>query len=146
MSRDVQFSAILDGDKRFFTQKENQRRKELYKEVIGECCWPGCNSKGNLEVHYIELVKRGGTDDFTNFICLCKHCHHHHRLHRLGYDKLLELYTYKFYKEKILLGFCSDDYSNDEYETRLRTLKHSLAIVRQASDLKNKPEGKVNGE
>ena len=34
-----------------------------------------CNSKVNLEVHHLQARHEGGTDDPTNLITLCEHCH-----------------------------------------------------------------------
>ena len=108
-----------DGDIHHFKRRENQRRKGIYRRAMNECCWPDSDHAGLLEVHHITLVKDGGTDDFTNYISLCSRHHRRNRLHRLGVDRLTEVLTYKFYKEKLILGFCSDEFTNDEFERKL---------------------------
>lgn len=92
----------------------------LYKWALNECCWPGCDSNRGLDVHHIEMLKNGGIDSFENYVVLCKACHRGHRLHSLGYDRKLEVLIYKFYKEKLILGYCSDDYSDTEFTLKLR--------------------------
>jgi hypothetical protein len=110
------------GDMQFYTAKENHYRREVYAKALNMCCMPGCEHGYNLHVHHIIPVKRGGTDDYTNFICLCEYCHYHSRLHRRSEDKLLDLLVYKFYIEKLELGFTSDDMSNEEFQLRLGKL------------------------
>lgn len=113
------------GDMQYYTTKENNYRRKVYVEALMMCCMPGCGYGYNLHVHHIIPIKKGGTDDYTNFICLCEHCHYHTRLHSRSEDKLLDLLVYKFYIEKLELGFTSDDMSNEEFQLRLGKLNKS---------------------
>jgi len=102
-----------------YTAKENVHRRNLYRRKLGQCCWPGCAYNAQLQVHHIVPIKQGGSDDFVNYIVLCKICHYKHRLHSLSDKKKLDLLVYKFYQEKLILGFCSDEMSNEEFQLRL---------------------------
>lgn len=123
MVRQVEAGTYVSfSEKHVYTNKENQGRKRIYKKALGRCCKPGCPLGLVLHVHHIWPIKRGGTDDFTNYIVLCKYCHQHSRLHRLSEDHKIELLVYKFYIELIEFGFCSDDMDNEEFEKRLRRI------------------------
>jgi len=113
---------LSDGENRGYTVRENEARKSVYKKALYHCCKPGCSYGFDLQVHHIYEVSQGGTDDFTNYIILCKDCHQHSRLHRLSEDHKIELLVYKFYIERLELGFCSDEMDNEEFELRLRRL------------------------
>jgi hypothetical protein len=107
-----------NGDIHFYTQKENRRRRDVYKNALNKCCWPNCPSGFNLATHHIVKIRAGGTDDYNNFIVLCYYCHSHHKLHNLGIDKKIELLVYKFYIEKLELGFCSDEMPNEDFQAK----------------------------
>jgi hypothetical protein len=111
-----------DGELRYFSAKVNQSRKNLYKKVLGVCCMPGCQSGANLHVHHIVPVKSGGSDEYVNYIVFCQNCHLRSRLHRWGYDRQLEILTFKLYQEYLNLGFTSDDLSSEEFEVKLREM------------------------
>jgi hypothetical protein len=117
--RDI-YSSFTDdkGEVHYYTKKENVYRRRVYVEALGKCCWPGCQYGYNLAGHHIILIKNGGTDDYNNIIVLCEWCHHHHKLHRLGINKQLELLVYKFYIEKIEIGFCSDEMDNEAFQLK----------------------------
>lgn len=109
------------GNKDFrFTKKENNAKKEIYRLAIGQCCMPGCSFGLMLEIHHIIPIKKGGTDTFDNYICLCSHCHRRHKIHRFAEERRLELLIYKFYKEGMIIGETCDDYSDEEYWKLLR--------------------------
>ena len=103
-------------------KRENTSKKELYKKVINKCCMPGCDYGYNLEVHHIKPLGKSGKDDFDNFIVLCVRCHHRSRIHSRSEERKLELFVYKFYVEQDLCGYCSDDFSDDEYWKLLKNL------------------------
>ncbi|MEI8000955.1 MAG: HNH endonuclease signature motif containing protein [Actinomycetes bacterium] len=42
----------------------------------GQCRWPGCTARSNLEVHHLVPRSWGGTDDFANLASVCTM---HHR-------------------------------------------------------------------
>ena len=109
-----------DGSVRVVTGFERKSKRELYVSRINICCWPGCGDTVRLEVHHITPLKNGGSDRYVNFITLCHHCHRYHRLHSLSESHLLELLVYKFYQEKLRIGYCSDDLSEDQFSRALR--------------------------
>jgi 5-methylcytosine-specific restriction endonuclease McrA len=111
-----------DGEQRYFTSRVRQSRKNLYKRVLNICCMPGCESSAGLHVHHIVPIKHGGSDEYMNYIVLCRNCHYHSRLHSWGYDRRLEVLTFKFYREYLNLGFTSDDLSSEEFEIKLREI------------------------
>ena len=125
MKRDI-YNSFVDskGDIHHYTQKENKYRRQVYRDAINKCCWPGCPSGFNLNVHHIVPIKSGGTDDYNNFIVLCAYCHGSKRLHRTHIKKRLELLTYKFYIEYLELGFCSDNMSNEEFQLKCSGVIH----------------------
>ena len=128
MSRQVKAgNYITSGDSKTYTLAENQKRKNLYRKAIGRCCKPNCPMGLDLHVHHIDLVSHSGSDDFTNYIILCKYCHQHSRLHRLSEEHRMEYLVYKFYIEKLVLGFCSDEMSNEEFELKLQRITGGTA-------------------
>jgi len=145
MIRDVNVSFTDEyGELHYFTKRENHHRKDVYKKALNICCWPDCPSGYKLAVHHILPLKKDGTDDYLNYIVLCEYCHLHHRLHQLCYKNQLNLLVYKFYQEKLVLGFCSDEMSNDSFETRCRQFVSQCRKVEQARPLKNDSDKLVN--
>ena len=58
-------------------QEENNKRKQLTeseKETVGKKC-ANCESLNGLEYHHIIPLALGGTNNLTNFVCLCSKCH-----------------------------------------------------------------------
>lgn len=117
--RDV-YNEFFDahGEIHRYTKKENKYRRAVYRDALNQCCWPGCGNDGMLEVHHILPIKSGGSDDYVNFIVLCFSCHRKHHLHALHIEKRLELLVYKFYIEKMELGFCSDEMDNEDFQLK----------------------------
>lgn len=100
----------------------NQSRMDLYKTAINQCCNPNCNGVlAPLQTHHIEPLRHGGIDTFLNYIVLCRICHGivRHNKNNVGWDKET-LLKWKFYKEILLLGKCSDELSTKEYRRFLR--------------------------
>lgn len=100
--------------------RENVSKRHLYAKAMNICCWPGCPNTGIFNVHHIIPVRKGGSDTYDNFICLCVFCHRHHRLHSIiNPTRLVEIRTYKFYQEKLILGYCSDDLDEHQFHRLL---------------------------
>lgn len=123
MPRQVDTGTYLSNEEiKVYTLKENEKRKRIYKQAIGHCCMPDCRIEWNLQVHHIYLIFQGGTDDFSNYIVLCGKCHKTRRVHRFSLKRKIEISVYKFYIERMELGFCSDEITNEEFELKLRKL------------------------
>jgi len=75
------------------------------------CMNPDClNLPYALNTHHIIPIKKGGEDDYKNYIVLCRGCHKGQGLHKQDSDnKALELLTYKFFLELHTLGTSSDN-------------------------------------
>ena len=102
----------------------NASRMGLYKDAIGVCCMPGCESGVGLETHHIRPISKGGRDDYVNYIVLCFHCHRCSRLHSRSEENRLVLLTYKLYRELTILGIDSSGLTEDaENRFRLAMLK-----------------------
>lgn len=94
----------------------------LYAEWIGyKCANPECNSGYNIEIHHILPSKSGGTDEYWNFISLCRDCHRRLKLHSKHKDWDIELFTYKCNQELELWGFFLDE-KDPKYYENLRKL------------------------
>ena len=48
---------------------------EIYIRDGWRCAAPGCTSRRNLEDHHIIYRSRGGTDEASNRVCLCRFHH-----------------------------------------------------------------------
>ena len=119
--RMVNNRVVKDGEVvAIYTDKENQKRKRIYKKAISRCCMPDCGYSFDLHVHHIFPIYQGGTDDYTNYVVLCGNCHRKSQLHRWTSDRKIQVAVYKFYIERMELGFCSDDMDNEEFEKKLR--------------------------
>lgn len=96
---------------------ESQTKKNLYKKVINKCCMPGCNFGFDLHVHHIHPIKKGGFDNFENYIILCSHCHRNSKIHSRSEENKIALLVYKFMIEQEVfgLGVSSDNYSDQEF-------------------------------
>ena len=105
--------------------RQRQHNKiALYKKLIHNCCIPSC-PYAVIETHHIIPIKKGGEDSFRNMINLCYEHHHLYRLHTLLREPkyaIIELLTWKFYRELEILGFTSDC-SDDEFIRRLQENK-----------------------
>ena len=49
--------------------------EEVYARWGWRCSAPGCTSRRNLEDHHVVYRSRGGSDDLSNRICLCRFQH-----------------------------------------------------------------------
>jgi len=102
----------------------------LYKKVINQCCNPKCKVLlSPLEVHHIVPVSEGGKNEYINFIVLCRHCHRHKAEPFLARSKKNRkcwsqelLFRWKFQTEYLVVGKCSDDMSNHEYQVELNRI------------------------
>jgi len=63
------------------------------------CSNPECSFGYNLEVHHIIPVAKGGKDEYENYIILCLRCHRGKGNHKNYKQRLVILWTYKFYFE-----------------------------------------------
>lgn len=104
----------------------NWQKSDLYKSIINKCCIPNCKFGYNLETHHIIPLKRGGKDEFENYIVLCEFCHRHTKIHRYSEDKRLILYVYKFFIESSIIDATSDDYSDQEYWIKLKSIAFKI--------------------
>ena len=95
-------------------------KMNLYKKAINRCCSPICDFGYGLHCHHIIPLAKGGEDVYSNYIVLCVKCHGQRGNHRLSRQREIELSVYKFYIERLELGFCSDEMSNEEFEMKLR--------------------------
>jgi hypothetical protein len=80
--------------------------KDAYKrrfEAYG-CFNPECQNGLDLEVHHIVPRSMGGNDEFDNYIMLCQDCHDHLKNHSDYRNRMVILWTYKFYFESKLRG------------------------------------------
>jgi len=91
--------------------RRNKLKRNRYRAAFGKCMNPDCRKYPYmLSVHHIIPLKQSGTDDYVNFIVLCRDCHHHNKLHRyMAEDRIRELLTYKFFMELHVIGVASDD-------------------------------------
>ena len=57
-----------------------------------------CNSTDDLHIHHIKTVGSGGTDEYTNLLCLCFDCHiwKAHGKEKAEYRRIFEQYTSQF--------------------------------------------------
>ena len=53
-------------------------RQDLLMEAGYKCGNPTCRNVITSEIHHIEYVSRGGTDEASNLIVLCPYCHSMH--------------------------------------------------------------------
>jgi hypothetical protein len=53
-------------------------RDEVLREAGYKCANPTCRNILTLQLHHMLWVKDGGTNDATNLIALCGHCHDLH--------------------------------------------------------------------
>ena len=75
-------------------------RKSYRKKYIEfGCANPECNFGYKLEVHHIIPTSRGGKNEYENYIILCSKCHRGMGNHRDFREKMVTLWTYKFYSE-----------------------------------------------
>ena len=97
-----------------------------YKQIIGECCNPTCQSKMNLNTHHVKPLSQtvGGTE-ISNYIVLCAACHYglglHHNVRM--FDRMrreMMLLMWKFQKELSLFGFMSANKTNDEFKKEVK--------------------------
>lgn len=58
--------------------------RELTFEKYGHCC-AKCGSKEELQIHHIIPISKGGTNDLTNLIPLCKKCHE--KIHKFKFQE-----------------------------------------------------------
>ena len=77
------------------------KTKKSYMERYRDfgCANPECSFGYGLEVHHIIPVSRGGKDEYENYIILCFRCHRKSGNHRNYKQRLVMLWTYKFYFE-----------------------------------------------
>lgn len=52
-----------------------RRHESLYSRAGWRCEAPACTARRNLELHHIVYRSRGGSDDPTNLLCLCRFHH-----------------------------------------------------------------------
>jgi len=129
-----------------FTKKENNEKRALYRSAIGKCCMPGCNFGLMLEVHHIEPIKKGGKDEFINFIVLCSHCHRHSKIHRYSEKRKIELLVYKLFQEGTIINETSDDYSDEEYWKVLKNKVNNCHFETRKLTIEEKRKLEVNYE
>lgn len=73
---------------------------DSYKEKYGyRCMHPGCTTDYEIETHHIIPLSKGGLDDRSNYITLCKKCHHRTKLHSQFLVHDITLATWKYYFE-----------------------------------------------
>lgn len=80
--------------------------KDAYKrrfEAYG-CFNPECQNGCDLETHHIVPKSKGGKDEFENYILLCQDCHRHLNNHSQYRERMVILWTYKFFFESKLRG------------------------------------------
>lgn len=65
-------------------EDENQLPISIRNEVLNrdawQCAFPGCTLRKMLDVHHIVFRSRGGSDELSNLVCLCRI--HHGLVHR----------------------------------------------------------------
>jgi len=127
-------------------KRENQWKKENYCKTINQCCMPGCIHGYNLNVHHIIPIKKGGSDTFDNYIVLCAHCHHHSKIHRYSEEHRISLLVYKFYKEGIILGCTSDDYTDQEFMKKLKEIRENIDLNVKTKIEESKSSGLLDTE
>lgn len=100
----------------WFQPSRNRLKMSHYKKALNQCMNPDCKRLPyQLDVHHIIPLKKGGADDYNNYIVLCKDCHSHNKFHHYGGDdKLQELLTYKFFMELHYIGVASDTENFEE--------------------------------
>ena len=115
-------NVIIDGDEYKLEKIESKSKKKIYSSLINRCSIPGCIYGYDLHVHHIIPLKKGGSDTFDNYIVLCSFCHRNNRLHS-NYNKKIAILTFKFFIEQDVLGFTSDDYSDQEFWLKLKRMR-----------------------
>jgi HNH endonuclease len=65
----------------------------LLHEAGYRCSNPACRSIITLEIHHIEFVSAGGSNDPSNLLVLCPNCH---SLHHTGIISIQSLRAWKF--------------------------------------------------
>ena len=86
----------------------NQARARAYLERNGFLCMvPGCGSSMGAQVHHIQPLSRGGSDEEENYIVLCSRCHLKTDVHADWQSWAVTLLTWKFYYE--MEGSCTEE-------------------------------------
>ncbi len=118
----------------------NSKYKEIMNvssESMNKCFMIDCNFGYGSEVHHIQPLSRGGTNNFSNLIILCKVCHNINKLHSKWEEREVELLTLKFYHELEVLGFTSDC-SDEEF---LKKVAESKAVSHIEDNIQKTAQG-----
>lgn len=102
-----------------------------YREAIDVCCCPTCLSGAcPMETHHITPIAQGGRqNDYRNYICLCRDCHHEEGLHTLTGDVYREVMIWKIFAELLVVGVSSFDCDKNTFMQALRNLKADNKIT-----------------
>ena len=133
----------MDSGHEFAKPSYSHSNMDLYKQAIGQCCNPDCIKTTKLDTHHIVPLKQHGVDEFVNYIVLCETCHlqggNYHTYSTS--DSNYELLVWKFYRERLDIGYTSDDYTEEDY----RAILQAAIKVGVRAKAKNIPPFWLNG-
>ena len=110
MRRTKRISCLQAAKAPSYRLKRRGLERAYIAKVGAVCANPECESGYDVEAHHVIPIKHGEIyDRYWNLVPLCWRCHRMKGLHRRGFNRDAELFTWKCMHEMSVLGYVLDD-------------------------------------